>query len=335
MAKNNDSFDMDQWSKKKSKPAKKEKDSFSEGNEKEFKIKESSDFDFKVKKEKAPKEPRAPKIKEDKETSFEVKEKKQKAFKEPKETSFDTEKKSGFKKSKKSDDFNAFDEPKEKKQFKFDLKDKKTRTIFISVIAAVLVLAIGLTVFLIFRNKNNYITQVYVSEFPKLSYLVGQEADYTGLSLAIVKANGKSEYIKYDKENAGDFVITGFDSSKACEDQIITINYGGFSCIYHIIIKEPEKPKPALVGISMYKLPNKTEYNIKNGEWFDSEGGMILLEYSDGTSSRTVLINEYIREKDWKAALEGEPGTYPITVRYKDKESGVILTTTFEITTVE
>lgn len=320
MAKNNDSFDMDKWSKGKTKPekTKKEKDSFS-SDEKEFKIKESSSFDLKVKKEKTPKQPKVPK-----------------AIKEDKDASFETERKSRVKPTKKikEDSFEAFEEPKEKKKISFDLKDKKTRTIFIAVVVGVLVLAaaIAATIGIVstIDKQNNTPVSMSMGDFPKLTYYVGEEADYTGLSVAVTKRNNQVEYIQYSEANASDFTFSGFDTSRPYDDQIIYVSYMGFGCSYHITVKEIPKADPVLTGISIETLP-KTEYKV--GEWIDTDGGMILKHYSDGTTARTVMVNNYICD-GWEEALAGGPGTYTITIRYKENGSSYYKAT-YEITITE
>lgn len=218
---------------------------------------------------------------------------------------------------------------KEKKEFSFSLKDKKTRIIFISLIAVILVLAAVLTVVILKNKEGNEPVNIYVSEFPKLSYYVGEDADFTGMTIAIVKKNGKADYVKYTKGNAADFIIKGFNSTRPYEDQVISVSYNNMSCQYHIAIKEMPEPVRELVGISIDTLPNKTEYKV--GEWIDTEGGILLLEYSDGTTERTIMVNNYISD-GWDEAREAGPGTYTITVKYKDRDTGIVKRTTYDIT---
>lgn len=322
MSRNNDSFDMDKWSKGRTKTERKGKDSSPKFKEKEFKIKDSTSFKIKGKKEKAFKEP--------------------KKFKEPKETGFDTDKKSVFKSPfnfKKNDVFKTFDNQSEKKKFKFDLKNKMTRTIFISVIAGIFVLAcvIAATIGIVsnIEEQNNTPISISMGDFPKLQYYVTEDADYTGLSVAVKKQNGQIEYVQYSETNASDFKFSGFDSTRAFEDQIITVIYKGLSCSYHIVVKEIPKPKPTLVAITIDVMP-KTEY--KEGEWLDTDGGMLMKHYSDGSTERTVLVNNYISD-GWDEAWEGGAGetgtaTYTLTVKYKEDCSKTVKTT-YDITITE
>ena len=326
MAKNIDSFDMDKWSKGKKEKAEKP---IKEKKEKEtsFDMDDSSSFNVE-KFEKKPKKEKAEKpIKEEKESSFEVKSKKEKSF-----DVAEKGKKIKEKKIKESDDFGMEDDSKKKKKFHFSLKDKKTRIIFISVIATILVLAAILVIVIINSKKGNEPISIYVSEFPETTYYVGEKADYTGLSIAIVKQNGKVDYVKYNEENASQFTFTGFNSSRPYEEQVITVMYNGFSCIYRITVKEIPQTVRELVGVSIEKLPNKTTYAV--GEWIDTEGGMLKLEYSDGSTESTILVNNYI-SGGWEEAWNGGPGTYTIKVKYKDPNTGIVKRTEFEITITE
>ena len=305
--------------KKKEKVAKAPKEPKAPKVEKPIKIGEVK----KLKTTKPKKEPKAPKleksIKEDKGTLLEIKPKKEKTTKATKEE-----------KIKELGELSFGDVTKEKKKFHFSLKDKKTRIIFISAIAALLAIATILVFVIINNKKGNEPIKIMISENPKLSYYVGDEADYTGLVIAIVKKNGESDYVKYTRENSKDFTITGFDSRVPRDRQDITVIYGGFSCKYTIKIKELPEPVRELVGISIETYP-KTEYKV--GEWIETEGGWLLKHYSDGTTKRTMLVDSYIDEKSWKDARAGGVGTYTIIVKYK--EDGKVFRTTYEITFTE
>ena len=210
---------------------------------------------------------------------------------------------------------------KPEKKEKGDLKDRTTRIILVFSIAAILVVAIlivaGVSLFTEIDRQNNTPIRISMDNFPKLKYYVGEEADYTGLSVAVNKYNGTVEYVEYSAANASDFTFIGFDSTRPFDDQIITVVYKGFSCTYHITVKEVPKPKPTLVGITIEVMP-KTQYKV--GEWLDTDGGMLLKHYSDGTTERTILVNNYISD-GWDEAWAGGPGTYTLTVKYKEEGS--------------
>lgn len=208
-----------------------------------------------------------------------------------------------------------------KKSFKLIL------TIF-SIIIFIIIICITLSNVSKMIKEGKEIKQIYIESFPKLQYYVGEEADYSGLSLALVLKNGDIEYIQYNEETKDEIIITGFDSKKATESKKITIQYEDVSSTYYISIKDVPKPDPVLINIKIDVMP-KTEYKV--GEWLNTEGGMLIKEYNDGSTSRTIIINQYI--SGWEEAVAGGPGTYTLTITYK--EGGVLKKATYDITIKE
>ena len=184
-----------------------------------------------------------------------------------------------------------------KKSFKLIL------TIF-SIIIFIIIICITLSNVSKMIKEGKEIKQIYIESFPKLQYYVGEEADYSGLSLALVLKNGDIEYIQYNEETKDEIIITGFDSKKATESKKITIQYEDVSSTYYISIKDVPKPDPVLINIKIDVMP-KTEYKV--GEWLNTEGGMLIKEYNDGSTSRTIIINQYI--SGWEEAVTG--GIHP------------------------
>ena len=197
---------------------------------------------------------------------------------------------------------------------------KKKLIILISVtVSLVVILASILTASIIIGNKYKKIS---VSTTPlKTEYYIGESADYSGLKIQITKRNGKFFFIEYtDKE----IEISGFDSSKAGKNTII-IKYKDFTTTFEITIKEAQTIK-TLTGISIETLP-KTEYKV--GETLDTDGGIILCTYSDGSTSREELLPRYI-----SGFNSSTSGTYTLTVKFNDGK-GSLKTTTYQINVSE
>ena len=142
----------------------------------------------------------------------------------------------------------------------------------------------------------------------------------TGLSVYSLTNGGE-----FTKLSLDECTITGFDSSVAVKEQVITVTYKGFTDTFTIEIKEEPTGTPVLESISMQTLP-KTEYKVKEG--LNSDGGVILCTYSDGSTKTVDLINEYVY--GFRAAYLAGVGTYDITVKYN--EDGVTAETTYKIT---
>ena len=211
----------------------------------------------------------------------------------------------------------------------------KSKIILIAIISAIVVgVALGVVFGVVMpkiksvREEQRRVTKIEITDFPKLQYYVGDNADYSGLAIVIIRKNGETERVEYNSATASSFTITGFDSSKVVSAQKITVTYAGFSSAYHISVKEVPKPEPILTSISIDVMP-KTQYKV--GEWLDTDGGMIRKYYADGSYSDTMIIPQYI--SGWSKEVSNTPGTYTLTIEYK--EGGVLKTTTYQITVSE
>lgn len=299
MANKHDSFDMDKWSKGRTKTEKKEKDSSPEFKEKEFNMKDSA--------------------------SFEIKERHYKEPKQAKEGGFDISSLFKFGKKNEEGDFKALDDPSEKK-FKFDLKNKMTRLTLI--ISLIVILIVGVSIFagVFISNVNNEVVSIFISTPPtKNIFFEGDNPDYSGLQIGLLKNNGETEIIVYTP-NDSSITVFGFDSSNQVDNQRIIVSYEGLSAYFFIDVIEKPKATPILKNITLEKLP-KTEYKL--GERLNTTNGVILCEYSDGTVTRVNLTNEDV---SGFSKIDG-PGEYVLTVKYK--KNGVLATTTYTITVTE
>lgn len=211
----------------------------------------------------------------------------------------------------------------------------KSKIILVAIIFAVVVgVALGVVFGVVMpkiksvREEQRSIIKIEITDSPKIQYFVGDNVDYSGLAIAIIRKNGDSERVEYNSTNANKFSFSGFDSSKVVTSQKISVTYAGFTTAFYISVKEVPKPDPILTSIAIDVMP-KTEYKV--GEWLNTDGGMIMRYYADGTYSRTIIINQYV--KGWSSEVSNTPGTYTLTVEYK--EGGVLKTTTYQITVSE
>lgn len=174
------------------------------------------------------------------------------------------------------------------------------------------------------------IQYISVSSTPdKTVYLVGDEANYDGLRITVTRNNGETFAVRANKCQ-----ITGFDSSEAKKSQTITVSYEGFTTTFFIKIEEPPKLTPALMSIKLETLP-KTEYKL--GEWLNTDGGVILCEYVDGSVYRLSLENSdvfgFVIDSTEGSYVTQKAGTYELTVKHM--EQGIICETTYTITVTE
>lgn len=171
------------------------------------------------------------------------------------------------------------------------------------------------------------ITSFYITSQPnKLEYYVGEDAVYSGLR--VVVRSGEDELVVNYDDDPESFTITGFDSSAPVEEQIITVECRGFKDTFNIQILETEMGQARLIGISLSGMP-RTLY--QKGESFDTTGGIICAEYSDGTYKYTDLTMKHIFGF---GAIANTPGTHQVKIKFSDGNGGYA-ETTFEVTITE
>ena len=202
-------------------------------------------------------------------------------------------------------------------------KRKRIVTIIVAIALAVILAGAFLVTFIIipsFQSNNTDIQGIQVKQLPKTSYFVGEIASYDGLIVEAVLKNGERQEINLDECK-----ISGFSTEKATDSKVITIRYKGFTCTYHITVKELPMEYGSLKSIEMKSLPNKLTYRLN--EWIDPTGGIILCKYSNGTTKEVDLLYSHIKE--YKPTV----GEYVITVNYEDE--GGRASTTFTVTITE
>ena len=140
----------------------------------------------------------------------------------------------------------------------------------------------------------------------KLEYVVGEEIDLTGMSVALVWSDDSEEVIT-------DYTVSGFDSS-AVGTKTVTVSYQGEMVTFGIIVTKPMIP----IGIEISSLPMKTEYVI--GEEFDTAGLVVSIVYSDGTRKATAeyvlsgIDISSVGKKIITAICAGFSATFEVTV---------------------
>lgn len=248
----------------------------------------------------------------------------------------------------KKDNFDFETESKPKSGISFDflknLTQKQKGIILAAVVGIVLVIAIVVTIVLVGANNNNggnggnegnvnnpgnsennnennnempeEITNFYISSLPsKTEYIVDDPANYSGLAVYVKSAEGQSMFISYD-DDPDAFTITGFDSSAPAEEQVITVECRGFTDTFTIKIVDKDTGTARLVGITVDPLPQTT---YKVGESFNTTGGYIVCEYSDGTYKSEAIT---MKNVFGFGAIAYTPGKHQIKIKYSDDKGG-------------
>ena len=213
------------------------------------------------------------------------------------------------------------------KKLKFKSKSKKEinkKTIIIAIVAALLVavLIVGAVIATSITNQLEQVVGIYLAKAPdKISYYQNDAPNYDGIVIMAQLLNGETYQIPIEE-----CTITGFDSSKVTDSCRVKVAYQNFSTYFTVIINEPPKGTLIPVNVSFEALP-QTEYKV--GDQLNTEGGIIVVEFSDGSTVRLAMMNRYVIS----GFNTDAPGTYEVTVRYQ--QNGVSVYTTYTITVTE
>lgn len=216
---------------------------------------------------------------------------------------------------------------------------KKKWIILAAILSALLIIGIVIAVVVTQQLKNameevlsqeaNTISYITIRTRPDTNFIVGEDPDYTGLTVIVVWGDYSQTIVGPDA-----CTITGFDSSEVAKNQEITVTYQGHSCTYTVNINEPPTEPPTIVGVEMAVMPDKTEYTLE--EWLASgmevAGGKLTIKWSDDTTTETDLLYRYLSG----VSKINTPGEHVVTVKYRvNPDDSVYYTTTFTITVTE
>lgn len=201
-------------------------------------------------------------------------------------------------------------------------KPVNTKVVAAVLLAVIAIVAVIAVVVLMPKNDSATATDVkhitIAAKPEKTEYYTNQVASYTGLKVLVTQKNGDTYTVE-----AKHCQITGFDSSAPVENQKITVTYQGESANFNITIKERPAAAKLLKSIKLETLP-KTQYKL--GESLDTQGGVIICEYQDGTTAQVELTNKHVSGFGKITTA----GTHTLTVKYT--EGGIEATTTYTIT---
>ena len=149
----------------------------------------------------------------------------------------------------------------------------------------------------------------------KTEYEIGDELDLTGLVVTAYYSDGNEKVL-----SAGDYEVSGFDSSTAGE-KTITVTYQDKTTTFTVNVKEAA-PVVTLESITVTG-PNKTEYKI--GEELDLTGLVVTAHYSTGDEATVTgyevsgFDSSTAGEKTITVTYQGKTAAFKVTVKETEK----------------
>lgn len=180
------------------------------------------------------------------------------------------------------------------------------------------------------ETTDNTIISIVISSKPnKTNYYVGDMADYSGLSVYVERNGFDGVYVDYT-DSPDDFGITGFDSSAPTDEQIITVEYKGFTESFAIKVLEIPLSKPTLTSIYLDPAPlDIAKANVSLDVW----NAKIVCVYSDGSEKSVTLLHEHLYGYE-NELINAQVGDV-ITVYVRYTEDGYIAETSYTVTVIE
>lgn len=150
---------------------------------------------------------------------------------------------------------------------------------------------------------ENSLIEISVTKAPnKTKYVVGQNFDKTGMVVVG----------KYQDETTQEIIdYTIEDGINLAKGQTsVTIKYDGKITSQEITVEEK-----SITKITISKMPAKTQY-IQNREELELAGGIIKVEYNDGTNEEIELTDEQVKVSGFD---NSKTGKNMVTVTYQQK----------------
>ena len=152
--------------------------------------------------------------------------------------------------------------------------------------------------------------QVEMRQYPtKREFTTADSFSTTGGLLRLTYGNGqvRSLFVSPD-------FCSGYDLAQV-GTQTVTVQFAGSTFTYSILVKEaePEPEAAAVTGFAWLQYPERTQYTAGTpGELLSVDGGLLLVQYSDGSTAELHLTRAMCSGYDLAAA-----GEQTVDVTYK------------------
>lgn len=154
------------------------------------------------------------------------------------------------------------------------------------------------------------ILSLHIVKQPKTEYVVGEPFKSGEMQVQVVTNNIFTYY--FIDATDPELVISGFDSSKVAENQVVKITYRGVSTTFTVNIKPVPAPKPVPVSFELVNFIDTYTMERWNSTGVKTSGVTLKVTYSDDSVAEIPLLDSYIGS----LKRVTEPGTITITITY-------------------
>ena len=206
---------------------------------------------------------------------------------------------------------------------KLQRKSDKRKIILLALLGVILLtFIIGLVITLIIPKDDKESTIIYgisIAQNPdKMEYQVGEKFDPTGTKIqVIISKNNETYFVDYTE-----LEFSGFDSSVANDNVVITVKYKEYATVFTVKVKS-EQTAPSNPGSSTLEICDMVlTYSLSrwNGRGPSTYGAYAKITKPDGTVygslEETPLSNDMIYGY---AKVDG-PCQYELTIIYTEKD---------------
>ena len=192
------------------------------------------------------------------------------------------------------------------------LLNKNKVSFLLAVVLALLISLTGCS-----TQKNATVGSISIKELPsKIEYVVGDTFSPDGGIIEIKYSDGKTKTLSFNDEGVK---LSQPDMSTAGK-KTITVTYEAKTAEFEINVSI----KTQVASISVKTMPTKLQYLV--GQSLVPSGGVLSVEYEDGTKGEVSFTAEGVSFSDISSATAGE---VVVTVTYGGR------TATFVVTTVD
>lgn len=207
---------------------------------------------------------------------------------------------------------------------KLQRKSDKRKIILLASLGIVLLACIvGLVITLVVPENNEESSIIYgisLASYPdKVEYTVGEKFDPTGAKIQVVtNKNDQTYFVDYTE-----LEFSGFDSSVANDNVVITVKYKEYATIFTVKVKEAQAgidPNPGSSTMEVCDMVLTYSLSRWNSRGPSTYGAYAIITKPDGTTYGSITETPLSNDMIYGYAEVDGPCQYELTIIYTEKD---------------